>query len=59
MIVTNDNNKSVLAKCFEDAISLRWRGALTGVHVEVLGLCLVKLARLHEDFAHLILETPN
>ncbi len=41
MIVTNDNNKTVLAKCFEVAISLRWRRALTGVigvHVEVLGL---------------------
>ncbi len=38
MIVTNDNNKILLAKCFEVAISLRWRGALTGVHVVTLGL---------------------
>ncbi len=59
MIITNDNNKSVLAKCFEDAISLRWRGALTGVHVDTLGLRLVKLSRLHEGFAHLTFETPS
>ena len=59
MIITNDNNKSVLAKCFEDAISLRWRGALTGVHVDTLGLRLVKLSRLHEGFAHLTFETPT
>ncbi len=62
MIVTNDNNKFVLAKCFEVAISLRWRGALTGVHVEVSELRLVKLSRLHvlhEGFAHLNFETPN
>jgi len=35
MIVTNDNNKTVLAKCFEDAIPLQWRGALTEVHVDI------------------------
>ncbi len=54
MITTNSYLLSVL--------KLLWRGALTGVHVDISELRLVKLSRLHVlhgGCPHLNFENPN